>query len=275
MHPVDVPPQGIDLAVVGQEVIGVSPFPTGEGVGGKTGVYQGQGRYHLFITQIREVLIHLYRHQHPLVDNGAGGDTGNIPVVVHFRIADLMDGALIGNVELTVEGSLIKALVNRLQEQLTHQRLTGLGSITQRRVVSGHITPAKDMQLFLMQNPLKDMTGAVALCGLWRGKHHGNAVLTLFRQFYTQRPADLAQKTVRHLQQDTGAVTGIMLTADRTAVVQIGQDSQRLLHDIMGLFPLDIGDKTNTTGIMLKPGIVQSLLFGYSDSFHSATLVKI
>ena len=179
-----------------------------------------------------------------------------------------MDGPLIDQIQLTVEGILIKPGVARLQKQLAHHRLSRPGGIPQGTVIGRHIAPADDLHPFFSNDPLHDMTGTVALGCLGRGEQHRNTVFTRLRQTYAQRGTDLAQEGVRHLQQDTGSVTGIMFAANSAAVVKVGQNGQCLLHNIVRLFPFDVCHKTNTTGIVLKRGIVEALFFRYSDCFH-------
>jgi len=177
-------------------------------------------------------------------------------VVVHLHIANLVDGALVDDVQLPVEGRFIKAFIKRLKEQLAHLRLTGPGGLSQRTVVSGHVTPTDDLHLFFGKYPLKDMAGAVAFRCFRRGKDHGNAVPPRFRQLKAKLCTDLAQKGIRHLYQNAGAVTGIGFAADSATVVQVKQNGQGLFQYLVGFFPFDVGHKTDTAGIMLELGIV-------------------
>ncbi len=273
MHPVDVAAQGIDLAVMGQQMVRVGPVPAWEGVGGETGVYQSQSRDHLGITQVRIKLVHLHRHQHPFINDGAGRDAGDIPELIHTGVADLMDGTLIDDIQLAVEGQLV-AGSTRCQKQLAHHRFARLGGITKGGVIGRHIAPAQQLDPLFLQDPLHHMAGAVAVRSVGRGKDHGHPVAAGLGQFDSQRGADLAQKTIRHLQQNTCAVTGIGFAANRTAMIQVSQNGQGLPDDLMGGIPFDIGNKTNTTGIVLELGIVQPLFFRQSNSFHVATLTE-
>ena len=104
-----------------------------------------------------------------------------------------------------------------------------------------------------------------------RGKDHADAVVARFGQFDAQRCADLAQECIRHLQEDAGAVAGIGFTAAGAAMVEVDQDGQRLLDDLVGLFPLDVGDEADAAGIVFELGIVEPLLFGCSIVFHLVT----
>ena len=78
-HPVAVALEGVDLAVVRKVPVGVGEGPAREGVGGKAGVHQGQGRVRPLILKIREKGLDLRCGEHPLVDDGSrreGGEVG-------------------------------------------------------------------------------------------------------------------------------------------------------------------------------------------------------
>src|SRR3989338_309113 len=64
---------------------------------------------------------------------------------------------------------------------------------------------------------------------------------------------------MRNLDQNTGAIPRISLTAASTAVAQIQKDGQCLIYDFVGFFAFDIDHKSNAAGIMLKGGIVKAL----------------
>ena len=68
---------------------------------------------HVRVAQVGIVLVHLHRHEHPLVDDGPGGHAGDIPVLIDPGIADLVDGPLVDDVELAVEGLLVGAVDRR------------------------------------------------------------------------------------------------------------------------------------------------------------------
>ena len=93
VHPVDVAAQGVDFPVMRDVAVGMSAVPTGEGVGGKTGMDQGQGAFHRRVPEIGIKLIHLLGQEHPLIDQRAAGEAGNIKPMA-ARDPAVTDGAL-------------------------------------------------------------------------------------------------------------------------------------------------------------------------------------
>jgi hypothetical protein len=71
------------------------------------------------------------------------------------------------------------------------------------------------------------------------------------------------------LQQDPSPITGIVLTTAGTAMVQILQHRKRLLHDLVRFLTLDVHDKADTTGIVLKAGVVEALFAGIARYCHT------
>ncbi len=70
-HPVVVALDGVDLAVVRHQPVGVRQRPLGEGVGGKPLVHQRQRRHHARVFEVFVILAHLIGQQQALVHNGA------------------------------------------------------------------------------------------------------------------------------------------------------------------------------------------------------------
>jgi hypothetical protein len=71
MHPIDVAPDGVDLAVVAQETVGVGEPPRREGVGRKPLMHERQRRDRQRVAQIPVEAADLRREQKALIDKGA------------------------------------------------------------------------------------------------------------------------------------------------------------------------------------------------------------
>ena len=70
---------------------------------------------------------------------------------------------------------------------------------------------------------------------------------------------------VGDLDQDAGTVAHQLVGAHRAAVVQVLQDLQALHDDGVRLVPLDVGDKTDATGVVFLRGGVQAPVGQVSD----------
>ena len=103
-HTVHVAPDGVDLAVVGHEAVGVGPLPGGIGIGGEPGVDQGDGGLIILALQVGIELTQLSHQEHALVDDGTAGQGGNIGVVVGLlkHPADDVEPAVEGQARIGV-----------------------------------------------------------------------------------------------------------------------------------------------------------------------------
>src|SRR5699024_6932684 len=72
-HGVGVALDGVDLAVVQDEPVGVGAHPAGGGVGGKAAVHHADGRLVVLVLQIGVEAAQFAHQEHPLVDDGAAG----------------------------------------------------------------------------------------------------------------------------------------------------------------------------------------------------------
>ena len=77
-HPVDVPAQRVDLAVMRDVPERVSKRPTRECVRAEALMHDGKRRRDSRIGQIREVNFDLLRREHSFVDDRARGETGEV-----------------------------------------------------------------------------------------------------------------------------------------------------------------------------------------------------
>ena len=68
-----------------------------------------------------------------------------------------------------------------------------------------------------------------------------------------------AKKRVRHLQEDAGAVAGVLLAAAGAAVLEVQQDLDRLLDDLVRLAALEVDDEADAAGVVLVARIVEAL----------------
>jgi hypothetical protein len=70
----------------------------------------------------------------------------------------------------------------------------------------------------------------------------------------------LLQEQVRHLDENAGAIAGIVLAAAGAPVAKVDQDGESVADDRVGFAPFDVDDETDAAGIVFILGVVQALL---------------
>jgi hypothetical protein len=108
-HPVDIAPQRVDLAVVGDVAIRMRERPGRERVGREALVDQGQCGLDERVRHVREHGLDLVGGQHALVDEGIGGEARDVEVLPLREVAAADDvlGPLPDHVELALEGASV------------------------------------------------------------------------------------------------------------------------------------------------------------------------
>ncbi len=90
-HPVDVAPQRVDLAVVGDHPVGVGELPARERVRRVARVHERERGGSALVAEIRVVGGQLRRRQHPLVDHRAGREARDHEVRAGRELRDAAD----------------------------------------------------------------------------------------------------------------------------------------------------------------------------------------
>ena len=81
VHPVDVAPECIDLAVVGQIPVGVGQPPATKRVGAETGVDQRKSADKILVLQVQIKIRYLVGHEQALIYDGVAGHTAEVEAV--------------------------------------------------------------------------------------------------------------------------------------------------------------------------------------------------
>ncbi len=66
----------------------------------------------------------------------------------------------------------------------------------------------------------------------------------------------LTHECIRHLNQDTCAITQFWVIAGCAAVCQVGENLQALTHNVVALFTFDICNEANTASVMFMTWVV-------------------
>ena len=263
-HPVHVAPEGVDLAVVRQIPVGMGARPARESVGAEAGMDQRQGALHGRVGQIRIILLDLLGHEHALIDQRLAGQAADVKILAGF-IAGVADGVLgpaPNHIQLALEVHRGLHAGPPADDHLPHKRLSGPGGVTQVAVVGGHGAPAEQLQPLLLHD-LPQATLAFPGVGLLdREKYIAHAIAALGRQRNAGIPAGLLHEAVGHLDEDSGAIAGVVFAPAGAPVTQIHQYLQSLVDDIMRAAPFDVGHEAHSAGFMLELRIIKPLRRG-------------
>ncbi len=263
LHPVDVAAQRVDLAVVGDDAVGVGERPGGEGVGRETLVHEGEGRDQAGIAQVGVHGLDLRGRQHALVDERLRRQAHDVERLAR-RGRDLHPHhgslhAFADDVERPFEPRRVVS-GRRGDEDLLEGRRDGGGRPPDAVEPGRHHTPAQHRAPFLGGDGVDEAAQGGRGGGVVGQEDQPGAVVTGRRQVEGERRAE---ERVWHLQEDAGAVAGARVGAAGAAVLQVDQEIQRLPHDIVRLAAFEMGDEADAAGVVLVTGPVESLVAGY------------
>ena len=265
-HPVDVAAQGVDLAVVGHEPVGVREGPRRERVGGEPLVHQRQRRLHQGIHDVGEHALDLVGREHALVDEGVGGEARQVEVLplADLAVAHRVLRPLADDVELALERGPIGHRGSAGDEHLLDHRLHRARGGADRGGVGGDGPPAEDRLALVDHEPLQDGPARLAVRRGAGQEHEAGPVAALRGQGDAEPGALALEEPVRHLDQDAGAVARVHLAATGAAVQEVLQHREGLAHDRVGLAALDVHHEADPAGVVLVGRVVEALRRGQS-----------
>ena len=243
-HPVAVAPDGVDLAVVRHVPVRVSQWPGRERVGGEPGVHQRQRRAVPRVGQVRVEGPELRRGQHALVDDGPGGQAGEVhPGLVLCPLAQAERHPLEFHAALA-QGAR--------DEQLEHVGQHGPRAVAAGGDVERDLAPAEDGQPFGGGQPGQGGSDQVPFGG---EEGHAGRVGAGLGQLEVARGAE---ELVGDLGQDPGPVPGSRVAALGTPVLKVAQHPQGSGHYLMTAAAGQVRDETDAARVVLEPGVVKA-----------------
>jgi hypothetical protein len=269
-HPVDIAPEGVDLAVVGDEPIGVRERPRGERVRGEPLVHERQRRLHQGIGDVGEHALDLVGREHALVDEGVRGDARQVEVLplADRAVPDRVLHPLADDVELALEGGPIGDAGPAGDEHLLARRLHRPRGGPDRRGVGGDRPPAERHLALLGHGPLQEGPALGALRLVAGQEDQAGPVVTGGGQGKAEPTALALEEPVRHLDEDAGSVAGVRLAAAGPAMQEVLQHREGLAHDRVGLAALDVHHEADPARVVLVRRIVQALRGGKPRARH-------
>jgi hypothetical protein len=266
VHPVDVAAERVDLAVVRDVAVGVGARPGREGVRREARVHHGDRRRHLRVEQVRVVLPQLARVQHPLVDDGAKREAGDVEVAParHVGAGDRLLRHPPGDVELALERHVVGQPRVAPDEDLPDHRHAGARGCTQGGVVERDVAPAEDRETLGTHGGLELADAEVAAGRVLGQEDHAGGIPAGGGQLEAELAGLLGEEGVGRLEQDPGAVAGVLLGSGGPAVLQVEQHLDRLDDDGVRPSALDVHDEPEAAAVVLVLGVVEALLLGVS-----------
>jgi hypothetical protein len=260
-HPVDVAADGVDLAVMGDHPIRMGQPPGREGVGREALMYQRQRRLETRVLQVLVVGAELVSEEHPLIDDGAAGEGGEIEL--RLEAAELLDDPprrpLAHDVEAPLERVFVVAIGRPADKDLAMKRFGSDDDRRQAGIVDRNVAPAENVHAFVGDGPLERRCHRLPHLVVLREEDHADGVVAGRRQGEAQPLRLFGEKAVRQLRQHAGAVADQRIGAGGAAMGQILDDLQAVGDDLMRFLVRQIGDETDAAGILSPCRVVETL----------------
>ena len=242
--------------------IRVRQRPFGEGVGREALVYQRQRRFAARVLQVAVILADLVGQQQALVDDGPCRHRRHeiFLAVQQVQRLDRVAAGFADYVQLALQRVGHHDVRAAADEQLADHRLLVAHRGRHRHLgIDRDVAPAQHHLALGQRGALQFLLAGDARGVLLRQEHHADAIFARRRQLDALLGHLLAIVLIRNLDQDAGAVPHQLVGPDRATVIEILQDQQALFDDRMALFPLDMRDETDATGIVFMGRVVQTL----------------
>ena len=215
--------------------------------------------HHVRIGEVRIEPGNLVGHDQPLEHDAVGEQTGDVESgdVLDSRGGNGFLSHPANDVELPAKMGLALDVGAFAYEQLPNHGHNVPGVVADGVGVYGHVPPPEDLLSLVSYCPLKDVFTYPPLGGVLGQEHHANTVFTLRGKGDAEFGALLLEEQIGHLDENSGAVSGVGVAAAGPPVPEIHQCLDALFDDVVGLYTLDVGDHTDSASVMLKSGVIK------------------
>ena len=224
-HPVDIATKRIDLSVMGDHTIRMRQRPSRKCVGAITRVYQGNGGNHVGIVEIGIKSAQLPGHQLPFINEGLARKAAKV-IIVPLPQSRFLDGIvepLANHIKLPLKGRL-RCMNTALDKDLLERRHDRTGHAPDLCFIARHIPPTKKFLTFFVDNMLEPLLNGIAVFGIDRQENNPRRVITERRQLDVDLGALFTQEDIRHLYQNTRAVSRQRITPASPTMRQVLED---------------------------------------------------
>jgi hypothetical protein len=172
-----------------------------------------------------------------------------------YQILDLFAD----NEEFALKIVLVGTGIAPAYKNLFYNRFRGQDTDAQAAIIDRHFAPSNQLLAFRSYQLFQLGDTLIAAGFILRQEQHANGVGALFRQLQTRfGPEEL----IRYLQQDPRAIASLGIGPNRTAVGQAIEYFQPLVNDLVTFVTFDVGNESDTAGIMFICRVVQPLFCG-------------
>ena len=210
----------------------------------------GDGCAVVLILQVVVEAAELSYKEHPLVDDGPGGEGGHVSVLAALLKLSSCD------VETAVKVDALRAVLWPFHKALHDVGHALPGVVAQYLRVDRHISPAQKRKAALLQDDLKHFPGEVPLQRVLGKEEHAHAVVPLISQGNADLRGCLGKKRVGNLRQDSHSVTNLSSSVFACAVFQFFYDRKGVIQDLVLLDAVDTDNSSDAAGIVLKTALI-------------------
>ena len=263
LYPKPVSSYGVDFPVVAHHSERLGKAPGREGVGGETGVHQGDCTGEIRVGEVRKIFPELEGTEHTFIHHSPGGEAGEIAgaLVSYFRCGYPLFNFLAGEVKLVLEYAVVVAAH---YEQLTDFRFGCGRHFPQNFTAHGYCAAVHYGKALIVKAFIYDF-GEFGI--VFRGfgqKYHSHPVASFLRH----RDAVEQYEFVGYLHEDSGTVSGLVVSSFSPAMGHILQHAQRFEDNVVIFASVDIDHQANSAGIVFIFRAIQSVGLQSADFVH-------
>ena len=221
---VQIPPQGVDLTVVGQVAEGMGQAPGGEGIRAVALVDESQRRLEMLIRQILVKTVNLRAEEQPLVHDAPAGAAAHVAAFhapLHLPAH---------HEQLAFKLRLVRKTA-AVDEQLADQGTGALGVLPDAVPVDRHLPPGSHPAAVFRHGGFQLLFMAAA------AEHHRHAVPAARGKLVGKGETE---KLIRQGQHNTRAVASFRIAPHRAAVHQPLENGDSHLNNPVAGFVLQV-----------------------------------
>ena len=204
------------------------------------------------VVEVGIELRQLLGDEHPLVDEGAGGQRREVDpgLALHALARDERPPI---ELDVAERGCALR----RGKEQVLEGRHGVARHLADHGVVGGHIPPRDDAQVFARGDLLDRRHHRFAVRSRTRQERAPDGIGAGRRQLDAD---DRPQEAIRNLDEDPGAVADVGLGTGRSPMVEVAERRDAEVDHSVRLPAVHVDDEPDTARVMLERRVVQALL---------------